>query len=178
MKTEMTSNFAVELIQWLASTGISLHVDGGWAVDALIGEQTRTHADLDIAIEHKDVTKLRALLESRGYREIPWGDTWECNFVLADDSGHMVDVHSYTFDEDGNHIYGCEYPYESLSGRGSINDYDVDCIAPEWLVKFHSGYELQEKDFHDVSALCSKFGIDLPSEFDRFLNEDAESKKV
>jgi len=35
-------------------------------------------------------------------------------------------------------------------------------------VKFHSGYELKEQDFQDVSALCRKFGMDLPSEYERF----------
>jgi hypothetical protein len=40
--------------------------------------------------------------------------------------------------------------------------------APEWMVKFHSGYPLKEKDFRDVSALCKKFGIDLPAEYERF----------
>jgi len=27
---------------------------------------------------------------------------------------------------------------------------------------------LKEKDFRDVSALCSKFGIELPAEYERF----------
>ena len=30
------------------------------------------------------------------------------------------------------------------------------------MVRFHSGYDLKEKDFRDVSALCEKFGIELP----------------
>jgi hypothetical protein len=36
------------------------------------------------------------------------------------------------------------------------------------MVKFHSGYELKEKDFRDVSALCKKFGIELPQSFAKF----------
>jgi lincosamide nucleotidyltransferase A/C/D/E len=36
------------------------------------------------------------------------------------------------------------------------------------MVKFHSGYELQEKDFRDVSALCQKFGLELPEEYAQF----------
>ncbi len=41
----------------------------------------------------------------------------------------------------------------------------VKCISPEWIVKFHSGYELTKKDFEDVAALCEKFGIQLPEEY-------------
>ncbi len=84
--------------------------DGGWGVDALLGEQTRRNSDLDIVVKHKDVPRLTKLFESRGYVEIPRDDSWECNFVLADESGHEVDVHSCTFDAEGNNIYGVPYP--------------------------------------------------------------------
>jgi lincosamide nucleotidyltransferase A/C/D/E len=33
------------------------------------------------------------------------------------------------------------------------------------MVKFHTGYELDENDFHDVLALCEKFGIEVPAEY-------------
>jgi lincosamide nucleotidyltransferase A/C/D/E len=33
------------------------------------------------------------------------------------------------------------------------------CLSPVWMVQFHSGYALKEKDFQDGSALCEKFGI-------------------
>jgi lincosamide nucleotidyltransferase A/C/D/E len=36
------------------------------------------------------------------------------------------------------------------------------------MVKFHSGYELDENDYHDVSALCERFGMTLPAEYARF----------
>ena len=58
------------------------------------------------------------------------------------------------------------YPAASLNGQGVINGKTVKCISAEWMVKFHSDYELKEKDFKDVSALCKKFRIALPKEFD------------
>jgi lincosamide nucleotidyltransferase A/C/D/E len=60
------------------------------------------------------------------------------------------------------------YPADSLTGTGIIAGKDVRCISPEWMVKFHSGYELKEKDFRDVSALCEKFGIRLPEDYLKF----------
>jgi lincosamide nucleotidyltransferase A/C/D/E len=60
------------------------------------------------------------------------------------------------------------YPAASLTGSGIIDRQRVRCISPEWAVKFHSGYELKEKDFRDVSALCQKFGIELPAVYERF----------
>jgi hypothetical protein len=43
----------LEIIQLFELHRIDLHIDGGWGVDALLGRQTRTHADLDIAVQHK-----------------------------------------------------------------------------------------------------------------------------
>ena len=34
----------------LQSAGVRVWLDGGWSVDALLGEQTRPHADLDLAV--------------------------------------------------------------------------------------------------------------------------------
>jgi len=165
----MTAEAAAELVKLLEQNGLEVYVDGGWAVDALLGLQTRAHQDLDLALPHKHVAKLRNLLHRRGYREVTRADSWECNFVLADAGGNEVDVHSYTLDEAGNNIHGVEYKSEHLTGRGFINGYPVRCISPEWLVKFHSGYTLDASDYHDVCALCERFGIALPDEYRRFL---------
>lgn len=40
---------------------IDIWLDGGWAVDALLGEQTRPHGDQDIVIQERDVSNLREL---------------------------------------------------------------------------------------------------------------------
>ena len=175
---EMTSNDVIEIVQLFNQNGIAVHIDGGWAVDALLGEQTRNHADLDIAVQHKDVTQIRALLEARGFKDIPRDDTWECNFVLGDDRGRQVDIHSYTFDEGGNNVYGVAYPFDSLTGIGSINGHCVKCISPAWLVKFHTGYELDENDYHDVRALCLRFGIPLPAEYAEFVRKEREDSSA
>lgn len=36
------------------------------------------------------------------------------------------------------------------------------------MVKFHTGYELDENDYRDVRALCQRFGIEMPSEYGKF----------
>jgi len=169
--TEMSGDAVVQLLQLFDQHGIGVVVDGGWGVDALLGEQTRVHGDLDIALEHQDVPKLRALLEARGYRDVPRDDTRNCNFVMGDEHGHEVDFHSYTFDTHGKLVFGVEYPSDSLTGTGSIRGYPVKCISVEWMVKFHSGYELDENDYLDVSTLCKRFGIALPTVYERFTRE-------
>ena len=76
-------------------------------------------------------------------------------------------------DENGNGIYGppqngVMYPADSLTGTGTISGCAVRCISPQWMVKFHSGYELTEKDYQDVSAICETYGIAVPEEYSRF----------
>lgn len=144
-------------------------IDGGWAVDALLGRQTRRHADLDIALPYRQTERLRRFLTDWGFRNHPRDDTWECNFVMKDEAGREVDVHSYVLDATGKNVGGVPYMADHLTGEGSILGVAVRCIAPEWLVRFHTGYELDQNDFRDVSALCRHFGIPLPEEYKRFL---------
>ncbi len=165
---EMTAHDVLEIVQLFNQHQIDFYIDGGWGVDALLGEQTRTHTDLDIAVQHQDVAQIRALLEARDYQDVPRDDTRECNFVLGDNEGHQIDIHSYIFDAAGNPVYGVAYPFDSLTGTGSVNGYFVKCISPEWMVKFHTGYKLDENDYHDVKVLCQRFGIEMPSEYAEF----------
>jgi lincosamide nucleotidyltransferase A/C/D/E len=169
---EMTAGDVTNIVKLFHQNDIELVIDGGWGVDALLGEQTRPHADLDVAVLHKDVPKIRALLAASGWHQVPWGDTWECNFVLGDDHGHLFDIHSCTFDEAGKNIFGVKYPFDSWKGTGSIDGLQVRCISPEWMVKFHSGYKLDENDYHDVKLLCERFAIEIPKEYDEFVLND------
>ena len=169
----MTSQDVVLIYRDAIAVGIELWIDGGWGVDALLGEQTRPHKDLDIVIQHKDVPALWQFLETRGYRKTKQEIARPWNFVLGDASVKEIDVHVIVMDGQGNGIYGPPekgemYPAASLTGMGTIEGHTVRCISAEWAVKFHAGYELQDKDFQDVSALCRRFGIALPKIYERF----------
>ncbi len=167
-KPEMTAVDTLELVKLFEQNQIEVYIDGGWGVDVLLGEQTHPHEDLDIAMPHIYVPLARALLEARGYKDVPRPDTRDCNFVLGDSLGHLIDFHTYTYDEQGRLVFGLPYPLDSLNGMGSIKGYPVKCITPEWLVKFHTGYQFDENDYHDVKALCQRFGIEMPAEYEAF----------
>ncbi len=169
---QMTAQDVIAFVGLMAANGIQVILDGGWAVDALLGRRTRRHADLDIAVQHVDTPRIRALLAERGYSEAPRGDSWACNFVLEDGLGHSIDVHSCTFDESGRNVFGVAYPFESLGGSGSVDGRPVRCITPGWLVKFHTGYAVDENDYRDVKALCRRFGIPMPEAYRAFVEKD------
>jgi len=167
-KPELTAEGAVELLNLFERNHIEVTVDGGWGVDALVGRQTRSHADLDIVVRYQDVGRLRLVLEQNGFRDVPRPDTREVNFVMGDKHGRQVDIHTYTLDRRHHPEQGLDYPLDSLNGRGSILGHAVKCIDAENMVRFHSGYELDENDYHDVKVLCKKFGITMPEEYNRF----------
>ena len=162
----MAPGKVLELYNWLNDNGIVVWIDGGWGVDALLGRQTREHADLDIAVHRKDNAPLRRLFESKGYREEKRDDSSEFMYVMKNETGEcvdMIDVHVFEYDENGKNIYGIEYPFGSLTGTGSIDGQEVNCIEPAFMFRFKTGYEPKEKDLQDIRALAEKFGFTLPN---------------
>jgi len=157
--------------------GIDVWLDGGWGVDALLGEQTRFHADLDVIVEECDVAELRRGLAPFGFAAIPTDDRTEWNFVLADPNGRRIDVHVIVIDEHGNGLYGppeqgVSYPASALTGSGTVGNRPVRCLTADYQVQSHTGYELNENDLHDVMALHDRFGVPLAEEHRRALDRD------
>ena len=168
----MTADDVLDLYDKLRDHGIAVWIDGGWGVDALLGEQTHPHEDVDIVVQQKDLPALRALLEGQGFTDVPRGDTQPWNFVLGHPDGRLVDVHAVVLTPEGGGLYGppekgVMYPAGSLTGRGRILGREVACIEPGWMVRFHTGYPLRPHDYADVGALCRRFGIPLPPEYQK-----------
>ena len=169
LETNMPPEIVLDIVRQLNDQGIEVILDGGWAVDALLGYQSRPHEDMDVAVFHKDVPAIRGLLENIGYSIVPRDDSWECNFVYGNEEGHLVDIHSCSFDDENKYIYGVEYAWEALQGWGQIEGVDVRCIPPEILVEYHTGYPLDENDYQDVKLLCEKFNLIIPPDYQLFL---------
>ncbi|SHK62087.1 DNA-binding transcriptional regulator, FadR family [Pseudonocardia thermophila] len=159
----------LELLDVAADTGAPLWLNGGWAVDALLGAQTRQHGDVDVVVPVEHAAGLVVALAERGYAARP-GARAE-NIVLGDPRGRAVDVHVVELDEHGNGWHGPTevYPAAALTGAaGTIAGRAVRCIAPQWLVQFHTGYRVDVDDWHDVAALCDRFDLPVPPDYARF----------
>jgi lincosamide nucleotidyltransferase A/C/D/E len=172
MTSEMTQSALIDLLRLLDSRRIEVWLDGGWAVDALLGAQTRPHKDVDIILRVSDLPRLQEVLANRGFEVRPGGT--ESNFVLGDASGLEVDVHAVVFDQDGNGVYRMEngadwiFPAEGFSGRGLVGSLVVRCLSAETQVLCHAhGYTPTEKDFRDMELLESSFGVRLPPQLKR-----------
>jgi lincosamide nucleotidyltransferase A/C/D/E len=149
----------------MEASGIDVCLDGGWGIDALLGEQTREHGDLDIIVRVED---LPGLLEAaRGYARQPGGS--DTNVVLRDWAGHEVDVHAITFDGRGFGVFalpdGRKWPFppSAFLGRGLIQGKEVRCLSPEAQVQCHGqGHAPDEEDLQDMKRLQDRFGVVLP----------------
>ncbi|MEU1430904.1 aminoglycoside nucleotidyltransferase [Nocardia sp. NPDC005746] len=146
-------------------SGLTVWIDGGWCVDALLGEQTRPHHDLDIAVHRRDAERVHEILTDLGYLASPGPDDTPWNHVMTKGPDTSVDVHVFEHDADGAVIYGIAYPAESLTGTGTIDGERVDCIAPRWMFTFKTAYPPAAKDLHDVRALAAKFDFPVPDAY-------------
>jgi len=65
----LSSEDVVQLLDWL-SEGVEVWLDGGWGVDALVGEQTRVHKDLDLIVLGEHASRMRELLSRHGFEHV------------------------------------------------------------------------------------------------------------
>jgi len=166
--------------QLLTGAGVRVWISGGWGIDALLGEQTRAHKDIDIQVQVDDVTALFDLLAPLGYTQ---AYLWEENrsavdacgaeiptaFVLRDAVGREVDVHALRLDDEGNGIPAWEAGgmvllAQDLNAVGVIAGVPVVCFSAALQAACHVGYDLPEAHRLDMDRLRARFGSLSPAD--------------
>jgi lincosamide nucleotidyltransferase A/C/D/E len=173
----LSAQDAVTIYRRLADAGIPAWIIGGWGIDALLGEETRPHKDIDILVLVDDARRMRDLLKENGFELIYlWpenhavtdsqGVETDTAFVLRDGAGREMDVHAMWLDADGNGVpeWG-DWPdfrfwNHALAARGSIAGISVPCITPQMQVACHTGYALPESHQKDMERLRERFDLD------------------
>ncbi len=147
-----------------ALTPLEPRLDGGWGVDALLGEQTRAHDDVDIVIARRDAHTARALLEPLGFEhDLTAAPGLPARLVLRDPSGRQVDLHLIVRDTAGNGWQQLDdgtwgrYDAGGLQGSGEIAGRPVACITAELQLRHHRGYDWTERDRADMTRLAERF---------------------
>ena len=158
-----------DVLDRLLAAGLEPVLDGGWGVDALLGEQSRPHVDVDVVVLRDDLQLAEAALAASGYA----GDDsaspgLPARRVLTAADGRGVDLHLVVRDEAGNgwqeldHGAWGEYAADGLNGVGVIDGRYVRCVTVQLQVRHHLGYPPREQDLSDLRALAARFGIAIP----------------
>ena len=152
----MQASDVLHLLDLAAGAGIRVWVAGGWAVDAVVGRQTRPHGDLDLAVDADQLERLMALLREQGFSvTVDWLPS-RIELTAAD--GRRVDLHPVAFREDGSGLQeglngtGFEYPADGFT-TGTIGGRAVPCLAVVQQLRFREGYPPRDIDVHDVALL-------------------------
>ena len=173
---------AIRIYKLLESNGILVWLSGGWGIDALLGEQTRAHKDLDVIMLLDDMIRVEEILNAEGYTtKILWEENrWDIDsggketataFYLQAPDGREFDAHAMRLDDGGNgipawdEVEGFVFSKDDLAGVGTIAGFAVRCITPQSQMTCHAGYELPEKHLHDLERLNEKFGVPLPEPY-------------
>jgi lincosamide nucleotidyltransferase A/C/D/E len=146
--------------------GWRVWLDGGWGVDALLGEVTRAHDDVDLVVELDALPAVLDALATLGFSVTE--NLAPVRVVLRSSDGLQVDLHPVTFAEDGTGWQrgaspdgsDCPYPAESL-GEGRILDRVVPCLTAELQLEHHGGYAPRDHDRMDMARLATRFGLSL-----------------
>jgi len=153
----------VALLDELDALGVSVWVDGGWGVDALLGEQHRPHADLDLVMDAAAVERVVRSLVDRGFVIVR--DWLPTAVALRHADGREVDLHPVAPTEDGGgdqvQVDGSLWHYEPPV-LGRIDRRRVRCCSLETQIASHLGYEPTDTDRDDMRVLADRFGVELP----------------
>lgn len=144
------------IVTLLEEARIPYWIDGGWGIDLLVGRQTRMHRDIDIDFDAQYTEQLMALLTDYGYKT----DTDQAPIrieLYSDDLGYL-DIHPFLLGQDGTakqgNPEGGYYEFESdYFGSAVFEGKTIPCISVKGQKIFHTGYELREKDEHDLQLL-------------------------
>jgi lincosamide nucleotidyltransferase A/C/D/E len=154
----MVAEAVLEVLSSLERAGCRAWVVGGWGVDALVGEQTRAHRDLDLAIDaYREADALTALT-GLGYAiETDWRPA---RVELAASGSRWVDLHPVRFDVHGHgrqaDLDGGSFEYpRGCFVTGRIDGRAVGCLSVELQLRFRTGYELRDIDRHDLTLLAT-----------------------
>ncbi len=161
------STDVLDLLDAFDEAGIHYWLDGGWGVDCLLLEQTRTHGDLDLVLPRWDLDHATRLLTSRGFAIIR--DWLPTSLALRDAGGREVDLHPVdpTPDGGGHQLLpdGERWHY-GAPVVGGILDRSVRCASAEDQLRMHQGYDPRPVDIQDVHRLAEHFRLPVPPPYD------------
>lgn len=165
----MTADDVVRALDALDAARVPIWLDGGWGVDALLGEQTRDHDDVDLVVGRADASRAATALAQLGYQpDASARPGLPARLVLRASRDRQVDLHPVLIDRHGHgwqslgdRAWGW-YDVAGLDGSGTVGGRPVRCVTAELQLRHRLGYPWRAVDEHDLGRLAERFDLPLP----------------
>jgi lincosamide nucleotidyltransferase A/C/D/E len=168
--TRVSAADVPHIVGLLSASGVKAWVAGGWACDALLGEQTRRHGDLDLVIAKPDRHPACEVLMHHGFALTHMfdADLMGTAVVLVDHRRrrkvalHLVEISDAWPASLRRTMQDLELGPQEIFATGTIAGHHLACLSAPTLVSLHTGYELKDRDRRDVCRLCVRFSLPVP----------------
>ena len=148
-------------------------IAGGWALDLFLGQQTREHSDVDIAVFRDDQDLVRNHLprwtfeyvDTGSHERIPWRDDFRINVpiheIWAQSAGSHSQLEFLLNERDATDwIFRRDKRARlPLSHLDALQSSGVPFLPPEIVLLFKSN-RLNPKNMADLAAVNPTFGSD------------------
>jgi lincosamide nucleotidyltransferase A/C/D/E len=149
-----------EILGALSSAQVRWWLAGGWGVDALLGEQTRRHKDLDLIVEAEDIPAAVKALDALGFRPVPEtvpgadrhveGSLMPYRELVQDAAARTVDLHPLD-----TRAWTAQLGIEEPFATGMLGGWYVGCLSAAAQIAAHQGFELAEEHRENLRRLPS-----------------------
>jgi ADP-ribose pyrophosphatase YjhB (NUDIX family)/ribosomal protein S18 acetylase RimI-like enzyme len=141
-----------EVVGTVEGLGVVTWLRGGWAVDALVGEQTRPHTDVDLAVVTPDLHAVARQLTERGWIMLTEGpvetETGAGGLTLRTPEGMVVELH-----QAGGPPY--DRALDAPAQRQlPLAGHQVRVPAPDQLLAEVASRHVDENTLHDLLQLA------------------------
>jgi 2'-5' RNA ligase superfamily/Aminoglycoside-2''-adenylyltransferase len=131
----------------LEAASVRFWIIGGWGIDALGQRRTRTHRDLDVIVDDRDMERALDVMRDLGYEEWYRADSdvpLDSRIVLHESAtaARVVDLHPLE-------LSGTEMEVTA----GVVEGRPVPCISAALQLKTHVGYRRRAYERADIALL-------------------------
>lgn len=157
LRSQMTAADVLEILDALAEANVTCWLAGGWGVDALLGRQTRRHADVDLVVLDfaSSIDPSCRALGELGYARVvdKEGGVWMPERRgIEDGAGGRVEVLGIDWQR-----WSAAFP-ESEDRRaafasGTIGGRSVPCLSLATQVLFHRDFAVRRPLDRDIRTL-------------------------
>ncbi|MGI9616559.1 MAG: nucleotidyltransferase domain-containing protein [Acidimicrobiales bacterium] len=173
----MPLHSVLEIVDALSNAGVRWWLNGGWAVDSLLGSQTRIHEDLDVCVDIADGGEGRAIaaLKPLGYEVVRSrarsGINMPIRCVMRNPAGHAIDlilVQRAGGGEPPDPETGWPVPQlvDDDVTIGQLDGRQLPTMSLAAQLSAREAFTPGRRERRDVARLCRRYGVPAPMGFE------------